>query len=295
MSENEFSIETNEVKYSPNTPGEQDRLRLQAELLRDFDSEIFQAARKRFRSPPKFGLDLGCSRGYASFDRFEPLGLKKVLGIDIDEESLRIAEKRSKGYSIEYEFKRASLQSEEEIREALESYLAEVGDKPILVWSAFVFHFFIDPTNILRIFKELLPSGSIIVLRTVDDMTPVFYPNPENLLEEISLRGYPDTHDVERLHARKLPSQMIGAGLVDPEMLSNSFCSTNMNSAERQDAFFTWFSFYREIALRESKNQPDDKKFMRRYDARMKELESLFQEDEFFFFLSFFGAIARVP
>jgi len=286
----------NKGNYSANADGEQERLELQAEYLRDFDLKVFTQALDRFSIYPSFGLDLGCSRGYATFNRFSEFSsFKRVSGIDIDSISLDYAAKRAENEQISYRFRQASLEGEA-FAEVLAEELSSITE-PVFVWSAFVFHFFSDPVSVLKVIREGLPKGSVIAIRTIDDSTPIVHPNPNRLLERVALRDYSSPHDLSRrIHARKLTEQLQAAGFENVEMVSETILSSGMDAQEKEEMRLIWFSFYRQVALRMAEEFENSQRetFLRDYDQIVEEQKAIFQRDDFFMFANLFAGIASV-
>lgn len=94
-------------------------------------------------------LDLGC--GYGESDKYyKKLGAKSVLGVDISEHMIEIANKTNKTNGVEYEVK------------AMED-ISQIDDKFDIIMSSLAFHYLKDYTQLVKDIYNLLNDNGYLV------------------------------------------------------------------------------------------------------------------------------------
>ena len=94
-------------------------------------------------------LDLGC--GYGESDKYyKELGAKSVLGVDISEHMIEIANKTNKTNGVEYEVK------------AMED-IGQIDDKFDIIMSSLAFHYLKDYTQLVKDIYNLLNDNGYLV------------------------------------------------------------------------------------------------------------------------------------
>lgn len=94
-------------------------------------------------------LDLGC--GYGESDKYyKKLGAKSVLGVDISEHMIEIANKTNKTNGVEYEVK------------AMED-ISQINDKFDIIMSSLAFHYLKDYTQLVKDIYNLLNDNGYLV------------------------------------------------------------------------------------------------------------------------------------
>lgn len=94
-------------------------------------------------------LDLGC--GYGESDKYyKKLGAKSVLGVDISEHMIEIANKNNKTNGVEYEVK------------AMED-ISQIDDKFDIIISSLAFHYLKDYTQLVKDIYNLLNDNGYLV------------------------------------------------------------------------------------------------------------------------------------
>jgi ubiquinone/menaquinone biosynthesis C-methylase UbiE len=134
------------------TIGEYDRLIEQAQIMRPLTERMLQSAGVR---PGMHVLDVGCGVGDVSFLVSEIVGEQgSVVGIDVDEAALKVAQGRRDTTGIaNIEFRAGNIASIALDRE----FDAAVG--------RFVLMFIAEPTAVLRRLREVLRPGGIVAFQ----------------------------------------------------------------------------------------------------------------------------------
>ena len=134
------------------TVGEYDRLIEQAQIMRPLTERMLHSAGAR---PGMHVLDVGCGVGDVSFLVSEIVGEQgSVVGVDVDEAALKVAEGRRAATGIgNVEFRAGNIALMAFDRE----FDAAVG--------RFVLMFIDDPTAVLRRLREALRPGGIVAFQ----------------------------------------------------------------------------------------------------------------------------------
>lgn len=147
------------------SPREQDRLLLQAGILRGWTERFFGCAGL---APGMHVLDVGCGMGDASLLAYELVGPRgSVLGIDRDSVMIERAYQRAReqGWSTQIRFQQCEIKQ----FQSAELFDAVVG--------RYILHHLPDPSSILRHIATQVKPGGLLVFHDFDVEHPVpMYP-----------------------------------------------------------------------------------------------------------------------
>lgn len=279
--------------YSPHESGELSRLDDQGRVTRDFDLQLMKSA---IRPGVKYvGLDIGCAQGIVTDDRFGAYADSFNRIVAIDQDSGCIAE----GASLypNYEFQCLNIESVragDEIRSLL-SPGSNGGELPVIASLFVVLHHVAAPIRILKMLRTVLPPGSRIVIRTIDEGSIMGFPDAGGRIERILgvAREFPDGTD--RHHGRKLQYQLFRAGFRDTRIFIQPYILSSFEPAERDRFFRVEFGFRKSLCERAVGGQglPDDgESILNTLADDMDEVEMDFHDPAFAYSMSWYGAVA---
>lgn len=275
--------------YSPQISGEAQRLRSQADLFRDMDRKLFRKALSQMPAFP-VGLDIGCAYGYLTLDRFKTMGaFHTVIGVDIDQTVLKQA---AEYCPSEWTFKAMSIESPQaaqQIKNLLPS------DKPVLCFLSFVTMHLSDPTQALKALRQALPSGSRVVIRTMDDDLHLAF--PDNHIDLVVHPKVPDPTAGDRQSGRKLYSQLRNAGFEEIELLVEAIISSNLSTAKQQTLFEVLYAWRLDGIRQKCQQNPGDANLseeLKRAEQALGDLRQNIQSSDFCLVTAGVGAIAAV-
>lgn len=253
---------------------DEDRLSVQSDVLFKLDHKAISKSISYIRQNNSSGtikiLDVGCASGYVTQTRFGKLKNVEVLGIDKNEESVKLATER-------YENERLKF-SVEDIEK--KNYFHSKYD---LIFCGFVLHHLCNSEEALKKLWSMLNSNGVLVVRTFDEGLKLDYP-PDNDLQFLlstfrSIRGSSD-----RYHGRKLYLHMnhLEPKPAKTEMTFEIYSTVGMSKKQRLDYFKWVFSFRADPAFSAAKEpnaSPEAKVLAEKLDYIIKVQRKRFEND----------------
>lgn len=262
------------------------RLTSQADLVYANDIELLTPVIDALSATRKLNiLDVGCANGYLTkrvFEKYEDK-IQHVVGIDKEITCINIA---SQEYSNPYIFGQVDLEND-----AFEEHLSRIMhendiDSFDLVFCALVLHHLTDPQKLLRRLRRFIKKGGQVYLRSCDDGEMMGYPDNDELIEK-TLKGMYDLPGIsDRIHGRKLYSEVHKAGYTDIRVKSYYITTAGMTTDERDQFFFDMFYWRKNRYKLLIEKNPSDESILRQYNeycANYDEIEDRFFDPEFYF------------
>ena len=223
---------------------DEERLRIQADILLDFDINVINKAIDKLMNQYNNlnVLDLGCADGYVTYSRFkENINIKTIHGVDKNPEAITKAKQNindTKFYFSHLDFEEKEIDfSEYQI-----------------VFSALTIHHLLNPEGFINKIWDGLKKGSVLVLRVSDDGFKVNYPKvPELDFLLSSTKSILGSSDRE--FGRKVYT-FCGNLTPNPiysEMFFHTESTVGMSKKERENFFIDNYSFRSKYALRASR------------------------------------------
>lgn len=282
--------------YKPEVRTEVKRLAVQSDYMLEFDSRLLDTACKNLPDRPLVVIDLGCGEGSVTLSRFKSERYGTVIGLDRSEPALEVAKAKTSGNS-KFHFLQVDVDVED-IEHLVSEKLKELElDGADLIFSAYAIHHLVNPIKNLRTCRYLLGEHGAIVLRSPDDGSEAAWPDPDSNFNRIMelTKNSPGVSD--RIHGRKLYSQLYRAGFRTISLDYNVIDTAGMNPSERSELFGFQFS-YRANYLRQALEiDPQDKQLQSEYSeitSRLEQLELDFEDEGFFYSAVDYGAIASI-
>ncbi|MBL4760691.1 MAG: methyltransferase domain-containing protein [Mariprofundaceae bacterium] len=275
-----------ESSYSPVQFDELERLRIQSKLVEDVDLRAFKYALNLMdKKKGLIGLDIGCSEGFVTHERFSSFGMfEHVFGVDKSKEAIEQA--KVNGYEGSYNFYAADLESSEGIA-TLKNALKEKGATGFdVIFSAYVFHHLKNPIKVLRELRKLLNPNGVIIVRTVDDKLSASYPDQEEIVHKIFELSDRIPGMSSREHGRKLYNELWKTGYRNLNMHYEVLDTVGKSIDERLMLFQDNFSWRPNYVKRAMEAFPEKRAELERdlewLENALEELEIMFESEDYF-------------
>jgi len=275
----------NKSSYSPIQFNELDRLRAQAKLREEIDlSGLKYALNLLEKKSGLVGLDLGCSEGFLTHERFSSFGMfEQVFGID---KSSGAIEKANSNNYDGYDFYVDDVESKDGFN-ILKEALSEKGLSGIdVVFSAAVFHHLKNPIKVLRGLRKLMNPGGVIVIRTLDDQLSLSHPDPECLVDEIFELSERIPGMSNRHHAREIYHQLWKTGFREQKTFLGFIDTAGKTIEERRSVYknnFEWRPNYIRRAMESFPKLSQELQLdLEWLENALEELEMMFESEDYF-------------
>jgi len=275
-----------ESSYSPVQFDELERLRVQSKLVEDVDLKAFKYALNLMdKKEGLIGLDIGCSEGFVTHERFSSFGMfEHVFGVDKSKEAIEQA--KVNDYEGSYNFYEADLENSKGIA-TLKRALKEKGATGFdVIFSAYVFHHLKNPVKVLRELRKLLNPNGVIIVRTVDDKLSASYPDQEEIVQNIFQLSNRIPGMSSREHGRKLYNELWKTGYRNLKMYYEVLDTVGKSIDERLMLFqdnFSWRPNYVQRAMEAFPEKKDElEKDWEWLKNVLEELEIMFESEDYF-------------
>lgn len=224
------------IKYI-NTETEDERLRLQNELLLEFDEKIYCQIFDHYENPCI--LDVGCGTGQVIFDRLRNRETDLTyIGVERDKDRIQEAIQLHKGCDVH--FLQADVESDFFIDDLMD-LMDETNIHGFDVIHISMFLLYLkDLGKLLRKLKRLLNDKGVILIKDVDDGINFAYPDPEGAFDRVYKICARNEDSGYRMNGRQIPHYLIKAGYKNITLLKQGLTTLNM-SIEKKDALFNMY------------------------------------------------------
>lgn len=217
---------------------EDERLKIQNELLDLFDSDVYDSVIEKYKSPNV--LDIGCGTGEMMIRKLGECDYT-LLGIDKSDRQIAIARDL---YSSENRvFVVADVESDN--FDALVSKTLNQIDRKsfdIINISMLLLHIK-EPAVLLKKIKKYLSEGGTIVIRDIDDGINFAYPDPTNAFERIYRMCDHDEQSGNRRTGRSVYHDLSDSGYSNIRLVRQGLSSIGMNDEQKEGLFQMYFPF----------------------------------------------------
>ena len=269
------------------------RLREQQKSYYDFDMKVINKLLED--KGDIVVLDLGCSNGELAFSRFSDECYKTVIGVDINEQDIRLASNAN--YGDKFHFFNYDLESEDFIKN-IKNELDKLGIKKVdFIFMALVLHHLKNPEEILTSLRELLNEDGKIFIRGSDDGGKLCYPGNDLMFELFTRYNELIKSTNDRQNGRKLFHQLYQAGFKDIKLHYSVFDTCECSKEEKMSYFKIGFNF-RKLRLEEIKRlNPDNIAIQNEVAWQLEainKIKEMFLKDDFWYSNVLYIATASV-
>ena len=266
---------------------ELERLKVQQQLLKDFDRDAYNRLLEDKRD--LVVLDLGSNDGSLVMDR---LGcrdeVKKIIAIEIDPETVKRSNEKYQEDKIE--FFCLDLESKD-FMESLNQIMLDQGIEAFdFVNISMILLHIENPERLLWKLRKVLKPKASVFIRDIDDGFNVAYPDPQNIFQKTMDICARRKESGYRKSGREIYSILHNAQYTNIRLEKQGINTIGMSADEREAFFNTYFSFIIEDAKNRVMENPNDLAIKKEYDwlsDNSDELEESFYQKNFFFNLGF--------
>lgn len=272
---------------------EKHRLAVQRELLKTFDSDLYDSVADEMNA--LHVLDLGSADGSFIMDRLgkrENIGT--LLGIDFDAASVKNA---NAAYGSEkIVFQQGDLESDK-IEEVLSTFCDEKGIAGfnVINLSMVILHLQ-NPQKLLRIVRKFAVKNAVVIIKDIDDGFNVAYPDTDGDFEKAIKMCADSPFSGFRESGRQIPHLLRKTGFRNVKLIKCGVNTMGMDYDEREALFDMYFSIIKMDFDKLSAEDPRNDHYNECNDWLVEHYDDMrdaFHEDDFFFSLGFVLFTAR--
>ncbi len=267
---------------------ERRRLKIQQDLMREFDSNVYDKVKTTYETLRI--LDVGSNTGDFIMDRLGNSGnLEKLIGLEYDEKSVQYANEK---YGVENKiaFYNVDLEAEDFVNKLEDIIGMHSIEKFNVINISMVLLHLKAPYKLLKNLRRFLSTDGIVVIKDIDDGLNVAYPDEKGEFARVVEICKKNETSGFRESGRQIYTLLNRAGYKKIDLERVGLSTVGMDYERRSALFDTYFSFILEDLKIMREKYPDDKRVAMDYDWYSKkydDLEEKFQDDAFFFSLGF--------
>lgn len=272
---------------------EDERLKLQNELLHTFDNDVYQRVLHEYVNPTV--LDVGCGTGDMLVPKLSLHTPSCFIGMDRSDKQITIAKQK---YSLDnYHFFTQDVTSDD-FETSLQAYMEEanVSSFDIINISMLLLHLK-EPVKLLSILKKYISENGTVIIRDIDDGLNFAYPNPNNAFDRIYKMCDHDEQSGSRRNGRQVYHDLKCAGFTSVTLECQGLSSDTMNNDQKEALFHMYFPFTLENARIMMDKYPWKNEYKEDYlwyKNEFDNIHALFSKPEFIFSLGFVTYTAKV-
>lgn len=273
---------------------EKKRLKIQQELMRDFDAATYEKAISSYDE--LYVLDIGSNTGDFVMDRIGRNNKVKLLvGLENDSESVVNANQKY-GIPGKIAFYQQNVE-DENLASKISDILESMGvEKFNVINISMVLLHLKTPYRLLKVLRGFLAKGGMIIIKDIDDGFNIAYPDDKgDFARSVGICVTNETAGY-RHSGRQVYTLLKRAGYTDIRLEKMGLSTVGMDYDERSALFDTYFSFILEDLKIMVERYPNDKDILEDYEWYKNNYEAMeehFQDDAFFFNLGFVMYTAR--
>lgn len=266
---------------------ESHRLKLQTELLRDFDSGIYRKILKKYNRPNI--LDVGCGNADMIFDRLKASKNDYFLvGVERDNEKVQEAIQKHGNNNVS--FCTCDVESTDFSNIIIDKMNSlEIDGFDIINISMLLLHLKSEISLLRKLRRFLNPNGTIII-RDIDDGINFAYPDDTHVFDRIYKICDNNETSGERQNGRSIYTNLYRAGFKKITLEKSGFPTIGLNYEEKEAFWGMYFNFiYEDIKWMRDKypNNIDIAENCKWYTDNYDDIFDMFMRDDFIFSLGF--------
>lgn len=268
------------------------RLRLQNDILKGFDDDVYQRVIGGFHMPRI--LDVGCGVGDMLISKIGDRQISAYLGVDRSQR--QIDQAKAKHSKSGYHFLVADIE-DSGFGDVLTSKMKQEGiDAFDVINISMVLLHLMNPTALLEGLRPLLSDKGTIIIRDIDDGINFAAPDPHNAFERIYKICDRDEQSGNRRTGRQVFVSLKRAGYREICLERQGLSSAAMTKEEKEVLFRMYFPFTLENAKIMMEKYPWNKDFQKDflwYAEHYEALKQEFLQEDFIFSLGFMTYTAK--
>lgn len=263
------------------------RLTLQNDLLKRFDSDVYQQVFSEYDNPDI--LDIGCGNGDMLFDRLNDYCSEfRLIGVERNETQVNEANLKYGGA------KNLFIVSDVEAAEFI-GVLADNMSKlqiekfDIINISMLLLHLK-SGDSLLRKLRPLLKPNGTVIIRDIDDGINYAYPDDGNMFERIYEICANNEPSGERRNGRQIYTNLYRAGFRRIELKKSGFTTIGLNYDEKEAFWNMYFQFVLDDTRWMHEKYPENVDIaddLNWYENNYANIFEAFMKDDFVFSLGF--------
>ena len=269
------------------------RLKIQNELLNDFDNDIYTTVFSKYDRP--LVLDVGCGTGDMLVPLAQHFSTSAFIGIDKSSKQIEVAKNK-------YDFLNFCFSMNDVTSPSFETDLIHLMDKlkidkfDIINISMLLLHLK-DPIALLSTLKKYLSINGTLIIRDIDDGLNFAFPDPDNWFERIYKMCEHDEQSGNRRNGRQIYHALIQAGFSNIQLNHQGLSSASMDNDQKEALFQMYFPFTLENARIMMEKYPWNIEYSEDYlwySSHYESIHQLFSKPEFIFSLGFVSYTAQI-
>lgn len=264
------------------------RLKIQQELMRDFDTAVYDEVKQSY-SEIRI-LDVGSNNGDFIMDRLGSSdNVSMVIGLEFDAGSVDAANSKYGGEG-KARFYTADVESSD-FADLLDKIVADNGIESfnVINISMLLLHLK-TPYQLLKKLRKYLSSDGTLIIKDIDDGLNIAYPDDNGDFARVVDICKKNEASGFRESGRQILTLLTRAGYRDIQLRNLGISTIGMNYDQRSALFETYFSFVLGDAKIQVDRHPQDKRAKADYEWYLEhydDLEEKFHDSGFFFLLGF--------
>ena len=261
---------------------EDDRLKLQNELFKLFDDEIYRDVFYRYQHPTVF--DVGCGTGDMLVPYAKEFACSKFLGVDLNSKQINVA--KEKYANDDYLFFPCDVSKQDFEKELIiQKQRLEVDKFDVINISMLLLHLK-NPREVLAILKNHLATDGTLIIRDIDDGLNFAYPDEKNAFPRIYKMCDHDEQSGSRRNGRQIYHDLVNAGFTRIKIEKQGLSTAGMDESQRETLFRMYFPFTLENAQIMMKKYPWNKEYQEDYlwfNENYDDIHQTFLQPDFLF------------
>ncbi len=280
---------TSQSIYSAQSNLEVVRLDKQNDLYNSYGNKYLDEIFTELNEPAI--LDVGCSDGANTVKKFKERNYSYLLGFDIDNKKIELANKRFKDQKTS--FICADILADE-FEEKISAYLKEKNLEGFdLIHISCVILHLLYPKKALTRLRQFLKDDGLIFIIDEDDGMNVAYPDDEFFHDAYYIWDH-SYESGDRHCARKIPSYLSDCGYSNIEVKSTTITSIDFNGKFKETIWDMYFNSNLWVVSDESyfNNIKAYEKF-KQYKEKYPQYHEAYENGKYFLTLGIFFVVAK--
>jgi len=266
---------------------ENKRLKIQSELLRHFDIDVYRSVLNQYDNPSI--LDVGCGAAESIMDRLsEAPGRYTLVGVDFDSERI---DQASQKYGDDYHRFIVGEIEGSELAEILKDEMDKLDIQGFdIINVSMVLPYLKSSCALLRKLRRLLDPHGVVIIKSVDDGLNFAYPDDDSAFDRI-YRIYSNSETSgDRRNGRQVYTNLYRAGFRKVSLEKSGLSTIGMTYEEKEALWGVYFEYVLHDIRSMSAKYPENSLLAEErewLEENYDELFESFMRDDFVFSLGY--------